>query len=105
MIKLRKCVFSYLPFLLGFFSAIIFNVLVAWCSKTSHLRLNNEESNTQTLNHFIRVEQEMSQYSEHSNVTDADIDIYYEETGNLMDVTAMEGKTRNIVVSNLMIKL
>ena len=103
MIKLRKCVFTYLPFLLGFLSAIIFNVLVAWLTKTSHLRLNNEESNSQTLTSFIQVEQETFQYSERSNVTEDDIDIYYEETGNHMDMTAVEGNSRVIAVSNIMI--
>ena len=103
MIKLRKCVFTYLPFLLGFFSAIIFNVFVAWFTKTSHLRLNYEESNSQTLTSFIQVEQETFQYSERSNVTEDDIDIYYEETGNHMDMTVVEGNSRVIAVSNIMI--
>ena len=103
MIKLRKCVFTYLPLLLGFFSAIVFNVLVAWFTKTSHLRLNNEESNSQTLTPVIQVEQEMFQYLEHSNVTEDDIDIYYEETGNHIEMTVVKGNSRVIPVSDIMI--
>ena len=105
MIKLRKCVFTYLPFLLGFFSTIVFNVFVARFTKTSHLRLNYEESNSQTLIPSIQVEQKMFQYSKHSNVTEDDIDIYYEETGNHMEMTSVEGNSRFIAVSNIMIQL
>ena len=105
MIKLRKCVFAYLPFLLGFFSAIVFNVFVARFTKTSHLRLNNEESNSQTLTPFIQVEQKMFQYSKHSNATEDDIDFYYEERSNHMEMTSVEGNSKVIAVSNIMIQL
>ena len=79
--------------MLGFFSAITFNVFVAWFTKTSRLRLNYEESNSQTLTSFIQVEQETFQYSERSNVTEDDIDIYYEETANHMEMTSVEGNS------------
>ena len=35
--KIRKCLLNYYPFLLGFLSAIIFDILVVWCEDNGEL--------------------------------------------------------------------